>query len=146
MSSVARRYHERGRTALAGGDLESAQEALRSAVELAPGLADARMALAVAVARAGDAPRAAQVLRTGLGRATSPVAAAAMWCTLGDVLVLGGDFFAAEDAFKRAAATPGFSVRVASGLARVYGRLGRFADVAAQLRIAAAGSEPRSVP
>jgi Flp pilus assembly protein TadD len=137
MSTVARRYLERGRSALAGGDLESAQESLRAAVELAPGLADARMALAVAIARAGDAPRAAQVLRAGLGRATSPVAAAAMWCTLGDVLTLGGDFFAAEEAFGRAASTPGFAARAATGLARVYGRLGRFADMATQLRRAA---------
>ena len=140
MSTVARRYLERGKASLAGGDLESAQESLRAAVELAPSLVDARMALAIATARAGDPPRAAQLLRAGLGRANSPVAAAAMWCTLGDVLTLGGDFFGAEEAFGRAAGAPGFEARVASGLARVYGRLGRYADMTTQLQRAAARS------
>jgi Flp pilus assembly protein TadD len=137
VSAVARRYYERGRQALAGGDLESAQEALRAAIELVPSFGDARVAYAVALARAGDCPRAASVLRAGLPRASSRISAAAMHATLGDVLVLGGDFFAAEEAFKAAAQTPGFEARVASGLARVYARLGRFADMAAQLRIAA---------
>ena len=138
MSQVARRYYERGTSALNGGDLESAQEALRAAIDLAPGFGNARIAYAVALARAGDCPRAAQVLRAGLGRATSAKSAAAMNCTLGDVLVLGGDFFGAEEAFNQAAATPGFEARVASGLARVHARLGRFADMAAQLKRAAA--------
>jgi Flp pilus assembly protein TadD len=138
MSQVARRYYERGIAALHGGDLESAQEALRAAIDLAPGFGNARIAYAVALARAGDCPRGAQVLRAGLGRATSPKAAAAMSCTLGDVLVLGGDFFGAEEAFNQAVATPGFEARVASGLARVHARLGRFADMATQLKRAAA--------
>jgi len=68
MSSVARRYYERGRTALDGGDLESAQESLRAALELAPSFGNARVAYAVALAKAGDAPRAAQVLRHGARR------------------------------------------------------------------------------
>lgn len=138
MSAVARRYYERGRASLAGGDLESAQEALRAALELAPAFGDARVAYAVALARAGDCPRAAQILRHGLGRGPSRVSAAAMNATLGDVLVLGGDFLGAEEAFRQAAACPGFEARVASGLARVYARLGRFADMAAQLTLAAA--------
>ncbi len=140
MSSVARRYYERGRAAMQGGDLESAQESLRAALDLAPGFGNARVAYAVALARAGDAPRAAQLLRAGIPRATSPISAAAMSATLGDVLTLGGDFFGAEEAFRAAERTPGFEVRAASGLARVYARLGRFADMAAQLRRAAAGS------
>ena len=102
MSSVARRYYERGRAALDAGDLESAQEALRAALELAPSFGNARVAYAVALARAGDCPRAAQVLRAGLGRASSPISAAAMYATLGDVLTLGGDFFGAEEAFQQA--------------------------------------------
>jgi Flp pilus assembly protein TadD len=77
------------------------------------------------------------VLRAGIGRASSPISAAAMYATLGDVLTLGGDFFGAEEAFQAAARTPGFEVRVASGLARVYARLGRYRDMAAQLRRAA---------
>lgn len=73
MSQVARRYYERGRTALGCRfDLESAQESLRAAVDLAPQYGDARMAYAIALAKAGDHPRAAAVLRAGLGRACSP--------------------------------------------------------------------------
>jgi len=138
MSAVARRYYERGRASLDSGDLESAQEALRAAIDLAPQFGNARVAYAVALAKAGDCPRAAQVLRVGLGHASSPISAAAMHATLGDVLVMGGDFFGAEQAFQQAAQTPGFEARVASGLARVYARLGRFADMATQLRRAAA--------
>ena len=134
MSSVARRYYERGRAALETNDLEAAQEALRAALDLAPQFGNARVAYAVALAKAGDAPRAAQVLRAGLGRASSPISAAAMHATLGDVLALAGDFFGAEEAFNTAARTPGFEARAASGLARVYAKLGRFADMATQLR------------
>jgi tetratricopeptide (TPR) repeat protein len=140
MSSVARRYYERGRSALDAGDLESAQEALRAALDLAPTFGNARVAYAVALARANDCPRAASVLRAGIGRASSPISAAAMHATLGDVLTLGGDFYGAEEAFHAAAQTPGFEVRVAAGLARVYARLGRYRDMAAQLRRAASGS------
>ena len=141
MSSVAKRYYERGRSALETGDLESAQESLRACLELAPQMGNARVAYAVAVARAGDCPRAAQMLRAGIGRASSPISAAAMYATLGDVLVLGGDFYGAEDAFQHAGRVPGFEARVASGLARVYGKLGRFADLAAQLKLAASISK-----
>ena len=63
-----------------------------------------------------------------------------MYATLGDVLTMGGDFFGAEEAFRAAGQTPGFEARVASGLARVYARLGRFADMAAQLKTAAAAA------
>ena len=137
MSSVALRYYERGRAALDTGDLESAQEALRAALDLAPAFGNARVAYGVALARAGDCPRAAQVIRAGLGRASSPISSAAMYATLGDVLTLGGDFFGAEEAFQAAGKTPGFEARVASGLARVYARLGRFPDMASQLKLAA---------
>jgi len=140
VSSVARRYYERGRSSLETGDLESAQEALRAALDLAPAFGNARVAYAVAIARAGDCPRAAAVLRAGLGRASSPISAAAMHATLGDVLTLGGDFYGAEDAFVTARRTPGFEVRAASGLARVYSRLGRYKDMAEQLKLAAASS------
>ena len=140
MSSVARRYYERGRQALETGDLESAQEALRAALELQPAFGNARVAYAVALAKANDCPRAASVLRAGLGRASSRISAAAMYATLGDVLTMGGDFFGAEEAFQEAARTPGFEARVASGLARVYARLGRYRDMAEQLKRAAAAS------
>ena len=138
MSSVARRYYDRGKQALENNDLEPAQEALRAALDLAPQFGNARIAYAVALSKAGDSPRAAQVLRHGLGRASSRISAAAMYATLGDVLVLGGDFFGAEEAFQNASQTPGFEARVASGLARVYARLGRYKDMATQLKRAAA--------
>lgn len=140
MSSVARRYYERGRQALETGDLESAQEALRAALELQPTFGNARVAYAVALAKANDCPRAAAILRAGLGRTLSRISAAAMYATLGDVLTMGGDFFGAEEAFQEAARTPGFEARVASGLARVYARLGRFRDMAEQLKRAAAAA------
>lgn len=140
MSAVARRYFERGLAAFQSGDLQSASEQLQAAVDLAPGFGNARVAFAVALAKSGDCPRAAQVVRAGLPRASSPVASAALWATLGDVLTLGGDFFGAEAAFRNAAAVPGFEVRAASGLARVYAKLGRFADVVVELKKAAAGS------
>jgi Flp pilus assembly protein TadD len=137
VSSVARRYYERGRQALDVGDLESAQESLRAAIDLAPSFGNARVAYAVAVAKAGDCPRAQTILRAGIGRASSPISAAAMYATLGDVLVLGGDFFGAEEAFRQVQIVAGFEVRAASGLARVYARLGRFAEMATQLARAA---------
>jgi len=137
MSSVARRYYERGRAALETNDLESAQEALRAAIDLAPGFGNARVAYAVALAKAGDCPRAATVLRAGIPRASSAISAAAMYATLGDVCVMGGDFFGAEEAFNTAGQTPGFEARVAAGLARVHARLGRFRDMAEALSRAA---------
>ena len=138
MSAQARRYYERGKQALDTGDLETAQQQLSSALQLAPNFGNAICAYAVALANAGDAPRAASVLRSGVPRASSRVSAAAMHATLGDVLILAGDFFGAEDAFNAAAQTPGFEARVASGLARVYARLGRYRDMAQQLQRAAA--------
>jgi Flp pilus assembly protein TadD len=137
VSSVARRYYERGRASLSTNDFESAQESLRAALELAPNFGDARVAYGVALAKAGDAPRAAQVLRHGVSRASSPISAAAMNATLGDVLVMAGDFYGAEEAFQAARTVPGFEARAAAGLARVYARLNRFGDMAAQLKIAA---------
>ena len=137
MSAVARRYYERGRAALESGDLESAQESLRAALDLAPAFGNARVAYAVVLAKSNDCPRAAAVLRAGLGRTSSVISTAAMYATLGDVLTLGGDFFGAEEAFNAAGQTPGFEVRVASGLARVYARLGRYRDMAIQLQRAA---------
>jgi tetratricopeptide (TPR) repeat protein len=137
MSAVARRYYVRGRAALERADLEAALEALKAAVELVPTFSSARCAYAVALARFGDCPRAAQTLRAGLARPATSVARAAMWATLGDVLTLGGDFLGAEDAFRQAAAEPGFEARAASGLARVYGKLGRYPEALSHLRRAA---------
>lgn len=137
MSSQARRYFERGKQALDTGDLETAQQQLASALQLAPNFGNAICAYAVALAKAGDCPRAATVLRNGVPRATSPISAGAMYATLGDVLILGGDFFGAEEAYQTAARTPGFEARAASGMARVHARLGRFREMAEALRDAA---------
>ena len=137
MSTAARRYFQQGKQALDRGDLETAMQALGSAIDLAPAFGNARVAYAVALAKSGDCPRAANVLRAGIPRATSAISRAAMYATLGDVLVLGGDFFGAEEAFNTAALTPGFEARVASGQARVHARLGRFRDMAAALKRAA---------
>ncbi len=138
MSFQARRYYERGKLSLDSGDLESAKQALASALQLAPNFGNAIVAYAVALARAGDAPSAAAVLRSGVPRASSKISAAAMYATLGDVLTLSGDLFGAEDAFNKAGETPGFEARTASGLARVYSRLGRYRDMAQALQRAAA--------
>ncbi len=137
MSAVARRYYVRGRAALDRADLETALEALKAAIDLVPTFSMARCAYALALARFGDCPRAAQSLRAGLARPATEVARAAMWATLGDVLLLGGDFLGAEDAFGQAAGQPGFEARAAAGLARAYGKLGRYQDAFAQLEIAA---------
>jgi predicted Zn-dependent protease len=133
MSAVARRYYERGTLSLQQGDLENAQEALRAALDLAPGFGDARIAYSIALAKAGDCPRAASVLRAGLGRATSQISTAALWATLGDVLTLGGDFFGAEEAFAQVATVSSFEARAASGLARVYARTQRLPQMAQAL-------------
>jgi Flp pilus assembly protein TadD len=143
MSSQARRYYERGKASLDGGDLESAKQALASALQLAPSFGNAIVAYAVALARSGDAPSGAAVLRSGIPRASSKISSAAMYATLGDVLVLAGDFFGAEDAFNMAAQTPGFEARVASGLARVHARLGRYGDMAEALRRAATAASSK---
>ena len=141
MSVVARRYYLRGRDALDRGEFEPAMENFRSAIDLAPSFAMARIGYAVAVARDGDCPRAAQSLRAGLGRRASATSKAAMWATLGDVLIMGGDFLGAEDAFQQAAQVPGFEARAAAGLAKAYGKMGRYAEAVAQLRRAAVSAE-----
>lgn len=140
MSQVARRYYTRGVAAIGSGELTVAVEQLQAALDLAPAFGDARIAFAVALAKFGDAPRAANVLRAGFGRATAPVSVAALQATLGDVLTLAGDFLGAEEAFRQAGAHPDFAARAASGLARVYMKLGRYRDAVGELRRAAAAS------
>ena len=50
MSAQARRYYERGKQALDTGDLETAQQQLASALQLAPQFGNALCAYAVALA------------------------------------------------------------------------------------------------
>ena len=142
MSQAARRYYERGLTAIKNTEYQVAVEQLQAAVDLSPGFGSARIAFAVALAKFGDCPRAAGVLRAGIGRATSPTTAAAMLATLGDVLTLGGDFFGAEEAFRQAATHPDFAVRAAAGLARVYAKLGRWRDSFSHLALSAGVAAP----
>lgn len=138
MSLVARRHHRRGIAALDRGDLDQASEALAAALELCPTMVSARVGLAVAMARAGDHPRAAQLLRAGLGRPATSAGRGAMWATLGDVLTLSGDLAGAADAFGQAAGEPGFAARAASGLGRVHAKAGRYGEALAELGRAAA--------
>ncbi len=134
MSAAARRYFVRGQQALGEGDLETAMERLKSAIDLAPAFANARIAYAVALARYGDCPRAAQTLRSGLGQAASPVTQAALWATLGDVLTQSGDFPGAQQAFEQASGHSSFEARAAAGMGRVYAKTGRYVDAFVQLR------------
>jgi tetratricopeptide (TPR) repeat protein len=138
LSAVARRYYVRGKAALDKNDLDTALEALRAAIDLVPAFSGARVAYAVALCRYGDVPRAAQILRAGLARPASPVAAAALWAALGDALTMAGDFLGAEDAFRQAEQHPAFAGRAAAGLARTYAKLGRYPDSFAHLARAAA--------
>jgi hypothetical protein len=128
MSAVARRYYVRGKAALDKGDLDGALEALRAAIDLVPGFCGARVAYAVALARYGDTPRAAQAR----GRPSDPSSGrrGCVWATLGDVLTIIGDFLGAEDAF-RTEQHP----RSPAGLPRAGGpmQLGHYADSFAHL-------------
>ena len=66
MSTVAKRYYDRGIAALERGDLEQALESLASAVEVYPGFVSARCAYGAALCRFGNPARAAEVLRLSL--------------------------------------------------------------------------------
>jgi tetratricopeptide (TPR) repeat protein len=139
MSTAARRYYVRGKAALDRGEADQAAEQLASAIDLAPGFVDARLAYAVALCRMGDTPRAAQTLRAGLGYARTAPARAALCLTLGEVLTTGGDFLGAEDAFGQAAAHPPYAARAAAGRARALAKTGRYADAVAALVAASRG-------
>lgn len=127
-ATLARRYFVRGHQELSRAENEAAAESFRAAVDLSPAFASARIGYAVALARIGDVPRAAQVLRAGLGRPASTNARVSMFLTMGDVLCLGGDFFGAEDAYRQAAELRPGEPAAAAGLARVYAKLGRYKD------------------
>lgn len=137
MSVAARRYYLRGKSALDAGDIDGALEGLSAAVELSPGFVAARLAYAAALAQRGDCPRAAQTLRSGLTRrGVTATERGAMLASLGDVLVRGGDFPGAEEAYGQLG-DPRFEARAASGRARVAAKTGRYADAFAALSRAA---------
>ena len=137
MSTAARRYYLRGKAALDKGDVDGALEGLSAAVELSPRFVAARLAYAAALARRGDCPRAAQTLRSGLSRSASEIERGAMLASLGDVLVRGGDFLGAEQAYAEIDGDSRFAARAAAGRARVAAKTGRFAESFAALKLAA---------
>ena len=149
MSAIARRYYVRAVEQLRRGDQEQAREDFRAALELAPSFAQARVAYANALARSGDAPRAAQLLRNGLGRpGIGGRERLGLLRALGDVLIAANDYRGAEEAFFEAA-------RVGDGiglpqvdlhdrLARLRAKTGRFPEALDELLAAArAAALPR---
>lgn len=136
-ATVARRYFVRAHAELARGEHEAAAESFRAAMDLVPTFLSARLGYAAALVRLGDTPRAAQVLRAGIPRASSSRGRSALLQMLGDVLIAGGDFFGAEDAYRQVGELEPGSVAAASGLARVQAKLGRYADSFGSLLLAA---------
>ena len=132
-ATLARRYFVRGHAELSRAENEAASESFRASMDLMPGFVSARIGYAVALARMGDVPRAAQALRAGLGRSGSPSAQASMLLCMGDVLTVGGDFFGAEDAYRQVAEMRPGDRAAAAGLARVYAKLGRYGDAFSQI-------------
>jgi tetratricopeptide (TPR) repeat protein len=141
-AATARRYYVRGNTEMGRGEYEAAAESFRAAMDLHPGFVSARLSYAVALGRGGDNPRAAQVLRAGLAREERPRPRAMLFLSLGDVLVAGGDFQGAEDAFKQAKElVPAGLPAADAGLAKVHARLGRYAESFGALLVAAKGAK-----
>jgi predicted Zn-dependent protease len=136
-ATLARRYFVRAHGELHRGEYEAAAESFRAAMDLAPGFLSARLGYAAALVRLGDMPRAGQVLRAGIGRTESVRGRAVLLQTLGDVLIAGGDFFGAEDAYRQVADLEPGSGAASAGLARVHAKLGRYGDSFASLLAAA---------
>ena len=137
MSTAARRYYLRGKSALDAGNPSTAIEGLYAAVELSPDFVAARLAYAAALAMQGDCPRAAQTLRAGLSRRATPTERGALAASLGDVLVRGGDFLGAEEAYRLAESDPRFTARAAAGRARIAAKTGDYKASFAALKQAA---------
>jgi Tfp pilus assembly protein PilF len=136
-AALARRYFVRAHGELARGEHESAAESFRAAMDLIPGFLSARLGYAAALVRLGDMPRASQVLRAGLARVSTDRARAVILQNLGDVLIAGGDFFGAEDAYRQVLELVPSTPAASAGLARVHAKLGRYADSFAALLAAA---------
>jgi Flp pilus assembly protein TadD len=136
-ATLARRYFVRAHTELGRGEYEAAAESFRAAMDLIPAFLSARVGYASALVKLGDTPRAAQVLRAGVPRTASPRARALLLRALGDVLIAGGDFFGAEDAYRQVAEISPQDPGAQAGLARVHAKLGRYADSFAALLLAA---------
>ena len=144
-SAIARNYYVRGLEGLRRGSLDTARDDLRAALDLDAGFVDARVAFSGVLARTGDAPRAAQLLREGLNHPVGPRARVSLHRALGDVLIAAGDYRGAEDAFSQAA-----TVGSAAGLpqhdlhdrlARLRAKTGRFSEALGELLSAARASK-----
>ncbi len=140
-ATLARRYFVRAHAELQRGEYEAATESFRAAMDMAPSFLSARLGYAAALVRLGDMPRAAQVLRAGIARTPGVRGRAVLLQNLGDVLIAGGDFFGAEDAYRQVAEIAPGSAGPAAGLARVQAKLGRYADSFASLLVAARASK-----
>lgn len=139
MSAImARRYYTRGLTELKSNELDDACQDLQAAVQLIPSYYEARMAYATALLKLKDPPRAIATLRAGLHYTTSGPGRALLCRALGDALVQGGDFLAAEQAFAESQATsPQDSADLHDRLARLRARTGRFDEAFTELLAAA---------
>jgi Flp pilus assembly protein TadD len=140
-ATIARRYFVRAHAELGRGEFEASAESFRAAMDMAPTFLSARLGYASALVRLGDTPRAGQVLRAGVARTTSERGRAALLQMLGDVLIAGGDFFGAEDAYRQVAELAPQSGAPSAGLARVHAKLGRYGDAFGALLVAARSSK-----
>lgn len=135
---IARRYYLRGCDELRRGELDDACQDLQAAIQLVPGFYEARIAYAVALLRLKDAPRATQTLRAGLHYHPSGPGRAMLLRTLGDALVLAGDFIGAEEALTETVATSASdSADLHDRLARLRARTGRYSEAFTELLAAA---------
>ncbi|HMU39403.1 MAG TPA: tetratricopeptide repeat protein [Pseudomonadota bacterium] len=135
---MARRYFTRGIAELRSNELDDACQDLQAAVQLVPSFYEARMAYATALLRLKDPPRAIQTLRAGLHYTANGRGRALLCRALGDALVAGGDFLAAEQAFAESqASSPQASADLHDRLARLRARTGRFDEAFTELLAAA---------
>ena len=141
MSAVARRYYVRATELLKRGDLDSARDDFRAALDMAPMFVEARISYATVLARIGEASRAAQVLRAGLQNERRPRSRLSLESALGDVLIAAGDYRGAEEAFTSAARTGGDlglpQAELHDRLARLRAKTGRFEEALDELLAAA---------
>lgn len=141
---LARRYYARGCEELRQGALDDACQDFQAAIQLAPGFYEARIGYATVLLRLQDPPRAAQTLRVGLHLCSQegnrPQERVALLRAMGDALIAGGDFLAAEEALAEAARSGGAgSPDLHDRLARVRARTGRYAESFEELLKAARG-------
>ena len=135
-AAVARRYFVRGREKLRRGELDAATEEFAAAVELHPGFIAARVGYALTLSRT-DPPRAANLLRQGLARATRPGERGPLLAALGDVLLAGYDFPGAEAAYAEASGLPGAPKRLPDRLARLRAKTRKFPEAFREMLAAA---------